>query len=51
MEEFKQYYKGLADLHSYFKSIGLKDDRFSELDDVEEYLIKSYPSHRLEAER
>lgn len=45
LEEYKEYYKTLDDLHNYFRTLGLTDVTFGELGSTEEEIIKRDPSH------
>ncbi|MDH5482443.1 MAG: GNAT family N-acetyltransferase [Candidatus Bathyarchaeota archaeon] len=45
LEAFKRYYRTLADLHGYYKTLGLGDVEFGELGLIEEGIIKRSPSH------
>jgi GNAT superfamily N-acetyltransferase len=44
-KEFEKYYKSLADLHNYYKTLGLTDVTFGQIGDIEKLLIKTNPSH------
>lgn len=45
LQEFRRYYETLDDLHEYFKTRGLSDNKFGELGVQEEYWVTKDPSH------
>ena len=45
LEEYKEYYRMLDELHNYYRALGLTDVKFGEIGPTEEEIIKSDPSH------